>query len=117
MAIKWIKLPKYKEFSYQPRYYDQAREEMDERFQQAELDKQSEAGLLSPDERRTKFKKDFSAMRNTGSYNDVRRKAELVQYVTVLGLTAIMGGIIFIFMRYNEVIVGFLAKLMEHEGG
>ncbi len=45
MAISFFKLPKHKQFNYIPRYYDERKEELNERIKQIEL----EMGVRNPD--------------------------------------------------------------------
>lgn len=96
-----VKLPKYKKFNFEPRYYDPVKEEIDMRSQKIKLDMEAQRRAGTDD--RAQFKAELEQVLNRRATED--RNSTIMQAVFVLLLLLIFTGYLF---YGNNVIYGAL---------
>lgn len=96
-----VKLPKYKKFNFEPRYYDPVKEEIDMRAEKIRLDMEAQQRVGADD--RALFKAELEHVLRRRETED--RNSTIMQVVFVLLFIAIFAGYIF---YGNNVIYGAL---------
>lgn len=88
LLLSFMKPPKHKRFSYQPRYYDEAKERHQKRMAKVEAEKMRETGEKVPYE--PNIKGQFSKSMRQGYLEASRqkRKSNLMLFIILAGLIA-----------------------------
>jgi len=77
LGIKYLKLPRYRKFAYQPMYYDAEQEELNTRVKEA---KKTHHGKSNTD-KKIQFKQSMTSMRSRyeeAKKNDNKRKVRII---------------------------------------
>ena len=94
-----FKVPSHQRFSYMPRYYDEVKEDIENRTRRIRRELELE-GVLEPGEKEEEIDERYQS-RITGSfsqrayYKSTKNRATIIQFVIFIVLAGLLGGYIF----------------------
>ena len=91
MVRKLFKLPKYRKFTFEPRYYDEVKEEIEERV--AKIEREYRAEQKNP-EAAANFKRDWEQALNRRQEQD-RNSNLMVAYLVMLLVVSTVGYLVY----------------------
>lgn len=108
MAIRFFKLPSHQQFEYKPRYWDQRKEELQERVRRAE-EGQSGSNDNDPEAVKRRLSGSFRRGGYNAQYGQARRNQVRRSNLTLLGIVAALCIMVYyVFYVYLPRIVAVL---------